>query len=415
MGDYLQDDDELNSELMALQAAQPEDVPEAPTLPQEPLPAEPAPVAPPPVRAPQGAPPAPQTEDEILRAGLLGVQARAKAQRDELSQTEDRAAQQTGFTRIAQAGANLGNSIAGGQPLNQAPFEALATDAQAPLKALERRSAIATNQDKILRDYMVKQALVKAADNRLDKRLATTEKVAGNRDARIASEGELNRASREKVAGQRLSLIQAGLNLRQSGQAMQLVSKYNQDPVMKVASTQLQSLDKGLGRLKDIASGRVPFTTTMLSELQQDFLGALTGSNSGALGKLERIEYTPVAAKIQKFVDNMKGYQGDINDPEYHKQLTEQFSGLKQDILRIQANRGKRLESQYGAATSGNPKAAAALKATGEALEQPAPEGQAPVPPGKVRVKNLETGKTGFIDEAKVEAAVNSKKFERVQ
>lgn len=335
----------------------------------------------------------PQYQD--LQSYLLS---RANADKQDLLDAQKTAGENRSYARIAQAAANLGAGLAGPQALNQSPFESLASDSEQPVKDLEKRQALQGGTDKVLSSYLLGQARQKQAQASLDQRTqhqGNMEKLSGDKNEILKNffTGKNQIAAKGvELSSKRLGLQTEGLDLRRGAQAAQAAGHYVNDPVMKQSSTQLAQLEKDLGRLDDIDSGKVKFSTSLNNELQSGLANAISGGTNAALGKLERIEFEPYVAKWQAMKDRLLGYQGDINAPEYKAQLRANIEGLKHDLLAIQANRKAFLKKTYGTAYSKNPLAARVIE------ENSAPEAKqvAPIrsgaltPEQEARLKELE-------------------------
>lgn len=316
---------------------------------------------------PQG----PKSDDDILRAGLLKQMQKSTGNQDALQRAEDTAQQNTFMARIGQSAANLGNSIARSPtPLNQQPFEDLAADAQQPLKAIERRQSLATNQDKILRDYLLKDALIKGQNSRTDKRVALGEKSLGVRKD-IADQTAGNYKERTGVlkdtANSRLALAGQSLGLRVGAQAMKVAKEFKDDKVMMATSQQQQMIQKALGQLAEAkkyqASGGkegVPFTSQLKHDIEADLAKAFGMGSS--LGAQDSVTFSPYQEKWKKLQSNIGGVSLDLGLPEYQKQLENNLNVFNQDLEKIQNTRRQSIGKGFKTAVSGNALASKTLE-----------------------------------------------------
>lgn len=289
----------------------------------------------------------PRTPDDILRQRF----GQTDEMMGQLRNAEDAANSGRLAARLSQAGANLGASIARSQPIDQTPFTGLAADAEVPVKQMERRIQLQGNQDKVLRDYFLRNAQLDQKKDYGNKNIDVKNKAI---DTRSSDYGERTKVI-DKGNTARIGLAGQSLALRQGNQAAQAAGKFNSDPVVKTSNSQLAQISKGLGRLDDVDSGKVPFSTTIKADIEKDIANVISGGSNSSLGQLHRVEFNPYIAKWQATLDSLKGYQGDINAPEFRQQLRAQLTGLRADIQKIQGKRSGDLQKSYGTAYSKNP------------------------------------------------------------
>lgn len=305
----------------------------------------------------------------------------------------DTAAQQKLFSQLGEAGDTVGHALAKSTtPVDSSFYRNLETQADQPLKDYASSRALLSKYltskygvdtraqtAKNLQDVNTQLAGTRSQD--YNKR---TDAIVKNADARV------------KLAGE-------GLDLRKGAQAAQAATKFNSDPVIKTSNTQLAQIQKGLGRLDDVDSGRVPFSTTIKADIEKDIANVISGGTSSSLGQLHRVEFQPYVAGWQKMVDEINGYQGDINAPEFRQQLRAQLEGLRDDITAIQGSRSGQLHKSLKTAYSKNALASQALDENKTLYSQPPPGktgGKSDHPPGwsdekEKRMKELEALEAG--------------------
>lgn len=295
-------------------------------------------------------PPAgPTGSGDVLRDYFMNQ----KLSRDRLSNAEDTASSNKFLARMGGAAATLANAAAP-RAADHAPFEAMAKDAEDPVNRIERQQKLEQGGDKLLLNYFMNKDRSEALGSYRD------------RKAKVA-EGSLDERNRhnqvtEGIGKAGVGLRREGIDLRTGAQAAQAAGTVNKDPVMKTTNNQIAQIEKGLGRIADIKSGKMPFTTTIKADLEKDIANVVSGGNSSSLGQLNRVEFHPYVADIQKAYDKIRGFQGDINSPKYVEQLGDLLSGLKRDIKAIQAGRATTIQkSGVGTAYSKNRLATQAL------------------------------------------------------
>jgi hypothetical protein len=301
------------------------------------LPPDAAPVADPSAVAAPPPQTAPADHGDVLRNYFMSQ----KQNRDRLASAESSATNNRFMARLGGAFNTLANAAAPRAADNSA-FESMAKSANNPVDRIERRQKLEQGGDKMLLNYFMRR------DN-ADSLNAWRDRKAGQGDRRLdISESlgnERNRimGDRAKTAERSLGLRGRALELRETALAAGAVKTINNDKVVSTTEQQLNSANKGIGRLDAIDRGEAKFSTTTKADLEADLASLISGSNNTALGKLERVEFHPYIAKWQSQLDAIKGYQGDINAPGYKQQLRDQFEGLRNDILEIQNKRKEHL------------------------------------------------------------------------
>lgn len=144
--------------------------------------------------------------------------------------------------------------------------------------------------------------------------------------------------------------------------AGKIIPAVTNDSVVKTTQLQENALDKALGRIRDVKAGKLPFSSTLKSEIESDLAQALSGSTVNALGKQERIEFNPLSAKWENFKGQLLGEQQDIRAPGYLDQLEAGLMGLGGDINTIRTKRANELLGSYSIAHEGNPYAQKTIK-----------------------------------------------------
>lgn len=336
---------------------------EEPTLPME------EEAVPPVAQAPQSTQP---DSNSVLRQFFARKAAQDQLDANRMTSATDLAEKNKLFARIGQAASNLGSSIAKADRPNQQPFEDLAKDADQPVQHLKDRMQLQGNQDKILRDYLLRDASLQSRQN-----IASQQGDRyGKRTDAMTKLGE----GRLALGQQTVGIRKAGLDLRSGAQAAQAAQKFNGDKVISTSNTQLAQIDKGVGMLDKIDKGEIKFTTSIKADLEKDLANTISGGTSSSLGQLDRIEYKSGVEAAQRMLDYVRGYQGDINAPEFKKQLRAQFNALKQEIQGIQSRRAAQIQKSYGTAYSSNPLATQTLQDNANLYNQGAPSAQAPAP-----------------------------------
>lgn len=297
-----------------------------------------------PIVVPQTVGAAPQGESDILKDYFLNQ----KMQRQQLNNAETTGTQNRFAARLGGAFNTIGQSMARQKPDNSA-FDAMAKDADIPVSQVERQQKLDQSGDKLLLNYFVNKGKAETMNNFKQ----------ANLDARGQSLDVAKDRNRilEKGVDTRTDLGQKRLGLAEGNQALKVGDKYLTDKVMTQASTQLASIDKGLGRIAEIKSGKKPFTTTIKADLEKDLANTISGGTASSLGQLTRTEFHPYSAAIQQKIDKFMGLQGDINAPGYLQQLEDLFTGLQTDISAIKAKRTGEISSRTKNAVSGNKKA----------------------------------------------------------
>jgi hypothetical protein len=263
------------------------------------------------------------------------------------------------FARLGGAANTLANSLSH-RPMDNSAFDQMAKDADIPVKRLETQQKMDQGGDKLLINYFANKSKQQDRKDYGDRNLSIKQQNADTAVDRNDRLGDLA-ANNLDLRKQGLGLRAQGLELRKGAQAAQASAPFLKDKVMMTTSQQLSQLDKGLGRIDDIMSGKMPFTTTIKADLEKDMANVLSGGTSSSLGQLHRVEFAPYVAKWQAQIDKVKGYQGDINAPGYVKQVRDLMRSMKADIQKIQGGRATRIAGTIKNAYSGNPLAAKSI------------------------------------------------------
>ena len=330
--------------------------PSAPTVPQE----------------PQGA--APEAEPSDLLQRYFKNQAKMQ---ERLSRAEDTASQNRFIANMGGAFSRLAQASSTHAPDTSA-FDQMAKQADAPVERVERQQKLDQGGDKMLLNYFLNKNRADSLDAWRNGKLAQTDRSLGLRDKSIEERGRHNREIEgavkegigirreglgerkrhnevtEGIGQQNVGMRREGLDTKKGAQAAQAADKFTKDPVIKTSSVQLSQIDKAMGRLDDVESGKIPFSTTLKAEIEKDIANIISGGTSSSLGQLHRVEFEPYVAKWQAVLDKVHGYQGDINAPEFRQQIRAQLSGLAEDLAKIRGKRSKDLQAGYGTAYSKN-------------------------------------------------------------
>lgn len=257
---------------------------------------------------------------------------------------KDQASQQKLFANLADAGDTIGHALAkSNQPVDNKFYQQIANDADRPLKDYISSRAI-------VQKYLTSKDKLDQQSDIAKQRIQTQGDLAKSRDEAY----NRRTGAMEDIGKGRLALAGRGVGIREGNQAAAAATKFNLDPVIKTSNTQLAQIQKGLGRLDDVESGKVPFSTTIKADIEKDIANVISGGTSSSLGQLHRVEFEPYVAGWQSAVDKIKGYQGDINAPTFRKQLRAQLTGLQDDIKKIQASRSGQLHQSFKTAYSQN-------------------------------------------------------------
>lgn len=312
--------------------------------------------------------------------------------------------------RIARGGATIAEGLTGAN-LDMQPYEERIKNSDQPVKNIlagreaagkelqyaEARSEAdpGSSENSAFRDY-VKQRFPKVGAlknfdgltmgkggkllSQLEQGYQKTQAANGMKEAMLGFKREQG-AKTDEYRGTKIKQGQDRIDLAAGGQAAGAVRSVNTDPIMRTSSTQLAQVEKGLGRLRDAASGRVPFSTDMKAEVEKDIANILSGGTSSTEGAVHRTEFQPYVARWQAKLDEIRGYRGDINAPGYMENLVNTLNGLKKDISGIRSKRSHDLNASMKTAYSKNKLATQALDEN-ETLNQPEAEPETSDIPG---------------------------------
>jgi hypothetical protein len=327
------------------------------------------------VRSPAVLPtPAPvRGEDDLLKNYF----ANQKLQREQLARAEDQANENRFGARLGGA-LNTIAQAASPKPADNSAFEGMARDANNPVDRIERQQKLDQGGDKLLLNYFMNKNRAAGASDYRNKKLGLEEgrlKATQDRNKTLSRMAE----QRLKQTERGLGLRQRAMDLRETSTAAGAAKTINNDKVVTMTEQQLNAANKGLGQLDKIDEGKIKFSTTIKADLEKDLANLISGSNSSALGQLERVEFHPYVAGWQEKLDKIRGYQGDINAPEFKKQLRDQFTELRNDILEIQVKRKERLLKSNKTAYSKAPLAAKAMEEAAGISQEPTTEKKKPV------------------------------------
>lgn len=230
-----------------------------------------------------------------------------------------------------------------------------------------------SNMSKVVRDYIISKGMkvpenASAADLfkiapflQKDSALLAAIKKAELAKESKESEGEKNRQNRleaARIAAEGQGKRQAGANDRQDQRlAGQVVSKINNDPIIKPSMQNMASLQKSKAIL---GNKSVPLTPQLLADAEQDVSSALTLRGIGATeGKIKRTELNTIGRRIaeakQKYL-NSPNVDLRKTDPELVKVISKMVDALHDDYDVTIKQRKKDLASEFIPMAENSPK-----------------------------------------------------------
>ncbi len=128
-------------------------------------------------------------------------------------------------------------------------------------------------------------------------------------------------------------------------QTAKAVDDVVKDPAMNQHIQRINGANRIQSQVNAAKAGKFVDTSQLLGDINAEYTNLVTGSNSPALGKQERTEYTSAAAGLSSLLQKISGDPKSINSPEIMNQLSAQVDDLKgnyQNALKIRANSLKR-------------------------------------------------------------------------
>lgn len=157
----------------------------------------------------------------------------------------------------------------------------------------------------------------------------------------IAEENTKNRqASREDMKEYR----EKNLQLRESNLGNRAVNDIKNDKTVQRTDQRLQSLNKA----EEIINSKLPLTPQLLSDVEQDMLGAITGSATPATAKLNKIEFKALQRDAAIVLQRLKSGPIDLRTaaPEVVNAVRNSVSLLKKAYENDRAEHINRLVEQ---------------------------------------------------------------------
>lgn len=157
----------------------------------------------------------------------------------------------------------------------------------------------------------------------------------------IAEENTKNRqASREDMKEYR----EKNLQLRESNLGNRAVNDIKNDKTVQRTDQRLQSLNKA----EEIINSKQPLTPQLLSDVEQDMLGAITGSATPATAKLNKIEFKALQRDAAIVLQRLKSGPIDLRTaaPEVVNAVRNSVSLLKKAYENDRAEHINRLVEQ---------------------------------------------------------------------
>lgn len=148
----------------------------------------------------------------------------------------------------------------------------------------------------------------------------------------------------------RNKIQQAGLDLRTGKVASDTGKAMINDPIVKAADQQNNSINKGLNRL----SGDEPVTPQMWNELNIDLANAISGGRMAAQGTIHEVQMQDAEQKLAQMQQYVSGHPQDIGSPAMKEYLKSNFNDLKALNQNVRKSRIDYLGSNATAAFGGN-------------------------------------------------------------
>lgn len=159
---------------------------------------------------------------------------------------------------------------------------------------------------------------------------------------------------------------------RKDEQAASAVKTVNNDEQLKILSTQSRNITKGLGLLTDPAH---PPSFKAISEIAQDFAGALSGKAASSDFKLKEIKQNTLNTELA----NLKAFLSDNPDQPASPEIVKFWTNLGQRLDQVyddqKANRANQITQDYGTIYKNNPSAVEAGKAAADRFKTGQSEG----------------------------------------
>jgi phage terminase small subunit len=174
--------------------------------------------------------------------------------------------------------------------------------------------------------------------------------------------GEFQAKGRE-VTGQRIAdrtdVMRQGLLQRQDTQASHAADLVHKDKRVMQLSQQLDQLERGRAILD-----QPTITNQEFNDYQQEIQAAIAGASGGALGKLERTEYTTAKGELAALKQKITGKPEDAVPPEIVERLKNLADHTRDLMARHRSDRAESLRRNK--AFSHNP---AAQESMAEAIQ----------------------------------------------
>lgn len=275
--------------------------------------------------------PSPQADpegDDVLRNYLLS---QADQQKSDLQKAQETAATNRLYAQLSQAAATLGAGIAGAQRPDSKPFDQLIASAQQPVTDLEQQQKLDENKDKILRDYLLKNAQIQGkkdvsqswqqfnkAQSEADQKFKTEQEEKKLKSA--AEQKELDRINQLKAAeiaakgrgerqGSGFEFRDKQFAERTHNQVMNLIDR---DPTLKQQFTQIRNLDNAGQLVANAAKEGKPITKQQFEDFQQAVISNLGTKGQQAVHERNSKYFTSLGINGEAFLQFVTGVPQNI-------------------------------------------------------------------------------------------------------
>jgi hypothetical protein len=166
----------------------------------------------------------------------------------------------------------------------------------------------------------------------------------------LTYQGQATRAkSYEDIGHERNKIAGAGLDLRQSNQALSFGKGVQKDPIILAAEQQNNSIQKGLTTLE---SGKL--TPQAWHEVQIDLANVISNGKSAAQGTIARTAADTLESKKAEIEQYISSHPQDVGSPEMKAYVGQRFRDIQKVNQQIRSGRTKELTDTSAAAAPNN-------------------------------------------------------------
>lgn len=173
----------------------------------------------------------------------------------------------------------------------------------------------------------------------------SAKEIEGNTFIKEAIHGEYgkqNRAMSNERMMESNQLKREGLGLRADTQASHAADTVHNDKRVLTLTQQLDQLERGRGILDQST-----ITNQEFNDYQQEIQAAIAGASGGALGKLERTEYTTAKGELAALKQKITGQPTDAVPPEIVERLKALADHTREMMARHRTERAEGLRRKF--------------------------------------------------------------------